>query len=379
MYYKKMQFILKRIVIIKILLILIILEILSSLLLKKSYTYRDLLKLGEAKEIKSERSTAHPRIYEYSEYLPFTLPKNFNYRHHFAEFDVRYKFNKFGYRGLLPTKILKNQKNTRVLFLGDSFTFGFGVRKKDTFVELNNFYSKNRNIEFLNAGYHAGNSLDSYYAYLKNEGVLLAPSMALIFIYSGNDIDDIREHVWKSLDDNGLPRKVRTKRNFINYEGEFFFLKDKLITPWNYQIPLLNNSKLFISLTNIANQFILPKKNIKNLLEGSYYELMPIEVAKKKFQLSLIGINKFLKERKILPIFFVIPEARAYPKRTANYKVSLSKHTEIIEMLLKLPGLKFIDLYPYLTHEDYFNKDAHFNHRGHFKVYNIIDDLNIFN
>ena len=40
---------------------------------------------------------------------------------------------------------------------------------------------------------------------------------------------------------NILKLKKESNYPIINYEGEFFFLKDKLITPWNYQIPLLNN------------------------------------------------------------------------------------------------------------------------------------------
>jgi hypothetical protein len=72
-------------------------------------------------------------------------PRNSRFRHQRACFDVIMKFNSLGTRGKLP-----NSKNTNnVLFIGDSFTEGFGLPEDSTLPEM---VSKKMGKPVLNLG-----------------------------------------------------------------------------------------------------------------------------------------------------------------------------------------------------------------------------------
>lgn len=91
----------------------------------------------------------------------------------------------------------KPPNTTRILVIGDSFTFGLGVNRSDNFVErtedrLNSSFP-DENIQLINAGI-PGTGMEDYYLFLKNYGVRYDPDIVVIsFIgsdwYSKNDMN----------------------------------------------------------------------------------------------------------------------------------------------------------------------------------------------
>ena len=89
-----------------------------------------------------------------------TLKKSHNSRFLMsaASFDTIVKTNSLGWRDDEPD----NRK--KILVIGDSFTFGFGVNNDQTIpYNLENIY--NNRYDFINLGYTAGISPDSYASY----------------------------------------------------------------------------------------------------------------------------------------------------------------------------------------------------------------------
>ena len=168
-----------------------------------------ILRLPTSSEV-SHREHAAP--FTGSDYLPFTLPRSMNYRHKTEEFDVFYRTNHLGYRGTYPTQIVCPPKRKRILICGDSFTFGWGNDHADTFVGAMQ-RSLGTGFEAINAGYHAGYSPDSYYAYLMREGLELGPEVVVLVLYTANDVSDIADNLWYELDTLGAPRRVEACRD----------------------------------------------------------------------------------------------------------------------------------------------------------------------
>lgn len=88
----------------------------------------------------------------------------------------------------------KPENTTRVLVLGTSTTFGYGVERNRTFVErterkLNDELDKN--IQILNAG-SPGYGMKDYYQYLKSRGVKYQPDLVVV---ASNSI------IWRSRKD----------------------------------------------------------------------------------------------------------------------------------------------------------------------------------
>jgi len=101
-----------------------------------------------------------------------------------------YFFNAKGFRGpLLPTSIRKSK--TVIMALGDSITFGHGVRWEDTYLQkLNrslNRHTENHTYQTINASKPGWNTLNEA-NYLKDEGHLYRPS-ALIVQFTLNDAE----------------------------------------------------------------------------------------------------------------------------------------------------------------------------------------------
>lgn len=101
--------------------------------------------------------------------------------HNTNEFDLTVRINNLGFRGP-NTSIEKHRK--RVLLIGDSFTFGWGVELENTWVHL--LSEKYPSIEFLNLG-QGGNHPGDYVQIAKRTFPVLKPDLVLINVLQGND------------------------------------------------------------------------------------------------------------------------------------------------------------------------------------------------
>jgi len=163
----------------------------------------------------SQAQSVSPRVFKKSQSLPSTLLPNLDAEHQALthEFTAHYTTNSLGYRGK-EFAIDKPADTYRVLMLGDSVTFGWGVDDEQTFSyileEKLTQEAQGRNIEVINAGWHDGFAPDSYYVYLNQEGLKLKPDLIILNLFPYNDIADLREMVWVKTDDKGLPSAIES-------------------------------------------------------------------------------------------------------------------------------------------------------------------------
>lgn len=108
-----------------------------------------------------------------------------------AEGRVTYRLNMFGFRGPdLPAS--KGANVYRILFLGDSITFGEGVREEDTFpVQVQKFLAAKmpgKEVQVINGGvqgYGTKEEVESYYI----KGIAYAPNAVVVGFYLNDAMD----------------------------------------------------------------------------------------------------------------------------------------------------------------------------------------------
>jgi lysophospholipase L1-like esterase len=115
----------------------------------------------------------------------FVYPPYSQVYHASAEFEVNIATNNLGFRGN-KTSIKKNRK--RVLVIGDSFTFGWGVANNETWVaKLQEAYPT---IEFLNLG-QGGSHQGDHVQTLRRAILELKPDVVIACILQGNDLQQL--------------------------------------------------------------------------------------------------------------------------------------------------------------------------------------------
>lgn len=203
--------------------------------------------------------------YEKDPAIPFTLAKNRKCKmvNINGEFKTSATINSLGYRGKEFT-LEKPAGKTRVLVVGDSMTFGWGVGDNQTYPYLLENILKEKgvsNAEVINGGYVGGLSPDSYYVYLKNQGLGLKPDILILGFFVWNDISDLDGNIWQKENSLGLPEKV----SFCCYAVDGHILRNKVIS-FKYRFPILRESHLFILLVNtLQRRFnLFPEQSLRS-------------------------------------------------------------------------------------------------------------------
>jgi len=106
-----------------------------------------------------------------------------------SEFRVPFTVNEAGLRG--PTPRPRTENTFRILVLGDSMAFGFGVLDDETFsVQLENMFAgrfPSLDVQVLNGSVPGYGTADEL-AFLKSRGAALDPDLVVVQFFSINDI-----------------------------------------------------------------------------------------------------------------------------------------------------------------------------------------------
>jgi len=96
---------------------------------------------------------------------------------------------------------LRKPANTiRILVLGDSYTWGYGVGNKQVYTEvMEDELLKGTSCQVLNCGV-SGWGTDQQYLFLKNEGFTYQPDIVVVSFFFGNDFREIRTSQSYELD-----------------------------------------------------------------------------------------------------------------------------------------------------------------------------------
>jgi hypothetical protein len=86
----------------------------------------------------------------------------------------------------------------RILMLGDSFAFGYGVQQTQTFpAELQKLLDPTRHrIEVINAGFASGFTRDTEYLFTREIGGRWHPDSVIVGVTLPNDLDDLGTTAW---------------------------------------------------------------------------------------------------------------------------------------------------------------------------------------
>jgi lysophospholipase L1-like esterase len=337
--------------------LILVLCVLTASLLISEFVLKKFSSVQIFKDI--TQTTGKPMVVSYSDYLQFTLASNLSFFQKEPEFEVTYKINNLGYRGTHPQQILKPEKTKRLLVLGDSFTFGWGNSLENTFVQqLEDAlgHQPEQRWEVINAGYHAGHSPDSYYAYLLKEGLTLQPDIVVIVLYSGNDIWDIKRNLWLETNDQGASKRIQSTILYMNHEGTILYPDAVLerYLPWNYRIPFLRNSYNFIAISQLANQMA----GINKLDQPFIWKEHSVEEGWDRFKL-LVSAQEALSQASQHELFYVLISHD--PTRQPRHPDADARFADILS---GNPDRNWFDLRPYLGEESYYQEDGHFNPRG---------------
>lgn len=183
--------------------------------------------------------------------------------------DKTITINSLGYRGREFSRE-KPAGTTRILFVGDSFVYGYGVDDEQTLPRLveKQLQQRYENVEVINGGFH-GSSMMQYDLYLRNEGYQLKPDIIVLVAYTGNDLFDINYNIIEAVGPDGVPTRIRD--GLVSFRGCRF---RGILPAWAYGIPLLDRSVLWQKILEETTQFALwrRQKNINRLHKQEFFD-----------------------------------------------------------------------------------------------------------
>ena len=210
-----------------------------------------------------ERSDHRDRgLIAYDSRLGWVLTPNWKGRHKHHDFEVGYSTNHYGFRGNFRLK--QDKVGRRYAFVGDSFTFSYGVNDYETFVALLN--AQEPKNEYLNFGV-PGYSTDQEYLLIQERVFKFSPDVILLVVYLGND-----------LFDNQLAYPIQAARG-----KPYFDLSQDGLTLQNTPVPLVPRSQEQV------------RENLKTIVFGDNFPKQPFLIRyMNRFELfRLLQLNQF--------------------------------------------------------------------------------------
>jgi len=178
----------------------------------------------------------------------------------------------------------------------------------------------------------------------------------IVVLYTENDLEDLTENIWRETDARGAPTKIMTTRMYMDHNGRLLHTPEALqeFLPWNFRIPVLRRSHVFTAVTNILNR----GSATPSLTDRMESELADRSELWGRFILCIRSIGEWARERDVEVLFVTIPAVPKQRKGTTLHE----RIVHAIEVTLNLP---LVDLLPFLSTDEYFDHDLHFNPEGH--------------
>ncbi len=289
------------------------------------------------------------------------------------EFEMIYRTNSSGFR---DSEMLENP-GYRIVGVGDSFTFGWGVNNDETYLniaekEINN--NREKEVEIVNAGVGGFNNVDSF-NYVLEVSEEIDYNMLVFAVFIGNDIVDNLYENTRRVNERGCLVKQETKkqqtfREFLyqNFYVVRFFSKAR-------KLPIINNFVIAIGLGSKGednpNFNLLRKEKDSKSLE-----------AIDKTKNIIGGVKEYSKANgKKLLVLLIPSEYQVYEEvfleDAQKYAVEMDEVdnmelNNIFSEFFKSKNIDYLDTTEYLrkfVEENnnpalYYEKDGHFNSLG---------------
>lgn len=345
-------------------------------------------------------------IFASSEIVPFTVASSQNSIHlgYTREFNHKVATNSLGLRGARELEKQKPEGTFRILVIGDSMTFGWGVEDDETFSSVLERNLKaaaakagiQKKFEVINAGFNGGFTIDGFYSWLVNKGFKMKPDLVLVSFFPYNDVSDLLEMEWKKTDDLGLPTAVTSVDTMVK-RGR---LARRHPTEWKYVIPGIRNSHLFMLLGSALEKYSpaaveLIKKPLgvvsgkpratREEIDKCIYDLecnSQLVAAKDKIWRLFDGIKVRAEQNGIRAEALILPspdqtkplagfEIAERTKRQNSAQPQLETKSRLADM-----GVQVIDPLSSLSSQTgdqfFYGRDGHLNPKGHRKVAEVL-------
>jgi hypothetical protein len=177
--------------------------------------------LPERDSVAFRRGREKPRFNPYvsSGVFAYELRPDWSCRHDSADFDVTVRTNALGLRGA-PASLRKTPGTYRILVLGDSFAFGFGVEDDETLPAYldHELGGRAAGIEVLNA------AVPGWATDLVTTGFALEPDLVILTLFQ----NDPAELMWHriSFGEERLPRRIQSTQRMIDQRGRMHYVND---------------------------------------------------------------------------------------------------------------------------------------------------------
>lgn len=271
--------------------------------------------------------------------------------------------------------------------VGDSFTFGQGVNDNETYsVKLQEMFKKShKNVEIINGGYASSFSPDSYFLFLKEKGLDLKPDLVIMGFFIWNDITDLAETQWETVDEAGLPTKIRSRLRTVDKERHLTFVKPKR----RYSIPILSNSHFFqlvYSYKQSAFDKLLalfdknpnfdPEKEAMAIYDPCIFEDDCFPKYQKEWgkTMKVIGATKDLLDQNNISFLVVLIPTK---EQLSDPSLGLGVN-ERLWQFLEAHNIDFLDLYDEFekgkVSQLYYTQDSHWMAMGHQLAAEVIFD-----
>lgn len=295
------------------------------------------------------------RCYRQSSHLPYEYIPKCKGRIVGVGANTEVNLNNLGLRAHDITQ----KENKRILLLGDSFIFGYGVKYEET---IGRVLEKQLEVEVIPAGFVGGTATDMEFLYAKYYGMDLEPDMMMLAIFPYNDLADLNETSW-IYGENGELIKTEIPRK-VDADG-YLRRGDTLM---RYKIPLVSNSHLIqfiIDRTETASRIWRARLALKmgwrqkELNDFANYEncLYFSDCggkwlkAEEKASMSLFWIKQLAQDSGVELKVIIIPyEGQIFdgkPQKTVFHKVLEDQDIEYLDLweTFKYSGLSRQDLY----------------------------------
>lgn len=308
-------------------------------------------------------------IYELDSVTGYRLKRNFAGEHSSREYKALIYTNSEGLRDA-EHPVSKSKDTFRILILGDSITFGYGVKAEESYPKvlerLLNSEGTGR-YEVINAGI-PGYGTAQEYLYLRESGLKYEPDLVIVGFF-GNDFE------------NNL------------YDGLFSVREGKLVPGGRAKGASLKNPILINILSNTAYIYISQHSHLLNFIKlriGAFIERYVNKGRSEKFHKTLysvkesedtkasleitkllfLEIDKLVKDNGVRVLFLMIPSPEQLAPRRFGFE---GDGYDVTLPLFKLSGfsmknsLDMIDLAPFLKDIGgvFYVKEAHLTESGH--------------
>ncbi len=277
-------------------------------------------------------------------------------------YDYTYSNNSYGFRGHKEYTFEKTS-NFRVLFLGDSFTYGIGVNDDQTFAYHieNNLSDFLGSVEVINSG-NGGKGTDYALKLFQTLGYKYKPDLAALCFFP-NDFSDNERNEYFHLDSDGklhaksFVSSIGAKKAFfMNIPGYNWFIS------WSHVANLLKQAALKYMVSFSSNSDLVVHYRNK---EDNYSNHKNIELT----NILIIKLKESVKSTGSKLIIFFIPDSSAVSLYRRSH--SLSKDENAIMNLASNLNINFLSLTPIISDTEYkldklYYKEGHWTPRAHY-------------